>query len=88
MKRTIRVEERLDSTRRYTAGGTFGVTTNLFFIACQLVAAFAIKQLFLKSHEEDNKSREDGTPAALTCAACGCHQNFHLRVVVFEARST
>ncbi|CAA0828423.1 Mini zinc finger protein 2 [Striga hermonthica] len=28
---------------------------------------------------------EDGTAGALTCAACGCHRNFHRRRVEAEA---
>ncbi|CAI0388502.1 unnamed protein product [Linum tenue] len=27
---------------------------------------------------------EEGTTAALTCAACGCHRNFHRREVDTE----
>ncbi|MFS8031952.1 putative transcription factor ZF-HD family [Helianthus anomalus] len=27
---------------------------------------------------------EEGTEASLTCAACGCHRNFHRRVVETE----
>ena len=30
---------------------------------------------------------EDGTSGALTCAACGCHRNFHRREVQMEAVS-
>ncbi|KAJ4823938.1 mitotic fidelity of chromosome transmission- protein [Turnera subulata] len=29
-------------------------------------------------------SGEEGTTAALTCAACGCHRNFHRREVETE----
>ncbi|KAK2994632.1 hypothetical protein RJ640_025686 [Escallonia rubra] len=29
-------------------------------------------------------SGEEGTEEALTCAACGCHRNFHRRVVETE----
>ncbi|KAI4352576.1 hypothetical protein L6164_006814 [Bauhinia variegata] len=29
-------------------------------------------------------SGEEGTSAALTCAACGCHRNFHKREVNTE----
>uniref|UniRef100_A0A0C9QV83 TSA: Wollemia nobilis Ref_Wollemi_Transcript_7252_1105 transcribed RNA sequence n=1 Tax=Wollemia nobilis TaxID=56998 RepID=A0A0C9QV83_9CONI len=31
-------------------------------------------------------SGEEGTPAALKCAACNCHRNFHRREVEGEAR--
>ncbi|KAJ0692560.1 putative transcription factor ZF-HD family [Helianthus annuus] len=34
---------------------------------------------FMASNEE-----EEGTEALLTCAACGCHRNFHRRVVETE----
>ncbi|KAI6700560.1 hypothetical protein NL676_014884 [Syzygium grande] len=27
---------------------------------------------------------EEGTNAALICAACGCHRNFHKRLVIAE----
>ena len=32
-------------------------------------------------------SGEEGTSAALTCAACGCHRNFHKREVETEVAS-
>ncbi|KAL7608130.1 mini zinc finger protein 2 [Lactuca sativa] len=33
-------------------------------------------------------SEEEDTEASLTCAACGCHRNFHRRVVETEAVSS
>ncbi|PWA54607.1 ZF-HD homeobox protein, Cys/His-rich dimerization domain-containing protein [Artemisia annua] len=32
-------------------------------------------------------SEEEDTEGSLTCAACGCHRNFHRRVVETEAAS-
>nr|GMD63234.1 mini zinc finger protein 2-like [Ipomoea batatas] len=81
-------ENWLDSTRRYTASTTSRVTTIVRYGECQRNYAATTGGHVLDGCLEFMASGEEGTPAALTCAACGCHRSFHRQVVVSVATST
>ncbi|XP_062104753.1 mini zinc finger protein 2-like [Humulus lupulus] len=53
---------------------------------CQKNHAAGVGGYAVDGCREFMASGEEGTTAALTCAACGCHRNFHRREV--EASST
>ncbi|XAR51740.1 hypothetical protein NMG60_11006457 [Bertholletia excelsa] len=52
---------------------------------CQKNHAAAIGGYAVDGCREFMASGEEGTNNALTCAACGCHRNFHRREVETEA---
>ncbi|XP_043726011.1 mini zinc finger protein 2-like [Telopea speciosissima] len=51
---------------------------------CQKNHAASIGGYAVDGCREFMASGEEGTTAALKCAACGCHRNFHRREVVTE----
>ncbi|XP_022751923.1 mini zinc finger protein 2-like [Durio zibethinus] len=51
---------------------------------CQKNHAAAVGGYAVDGCREFMASGEEGTSAALTCAACGCHRNFHRREVETE----
>nr|GMC74242.1 mini zinc finger protein 3-like [Ipomoea batatas] len=71
---------RKDLTRRNT-GGVSGATTSVRYAECQRNHAANIGGYAVDGCREFMPSGGDGTAAALTCAACGCHRNFHRRDV-------
>ncbi|GFY87029.1 mini zinc finger 2 [Actinidia rufa] len=54
---------------------------------CQRNHAASIGGHAVDGCREFMASGEEGTNSALTCAACGCHRNFHRREVETEATS-
>ncbi|XP_039003714.1 mini zinc finger protein 2-like [Hibiscus syriacus] len=51
---------------------------------CQKNHAAGVGGYAVDGCREFMASGEEGTAAALTCAACGCHRNFHRREVEAE----
>ncbi|XP_022740047.1 mini zinc finger protein 2-like [Durio zibethinus] len=51
---------------------------------CQKNHAASVGGYAVDGCREFMASGEEGTTAALTCAACGCHRNFHRREVETE----
>ncbi|KAI3716999.1 hypothetical protein L1987_68288 [Smallanthus sonchifolius] len=51
---------------------------------CQRNHAANVGGYALDGCREFMAASEEGTEASLTCAACGCHRNFHRRVVETE----
>ncbi|KAJ7970985.1 Mini zinc finger protein [Quillaja saponaria] len=51
---------------------------------CQKNHAAGVGGYAVDGCREFMASGEEGTSAALTCAACGCHRNFHRREVETE----
>ena len=49
---------------------------------CQRNHAASIGRHAVDGCREFLAEGEEGTPAALLCAACGCHRSFHRRMVV------
>nr|GLL18525.1 mini zinc finger protein 3-like [Ipomoea trifida]GMC48338.1 mini zinc finger protein 2-like [Ipomoea batatas]GMC52645.1 mini zinc finger protein 2-like [Ipomoea batatas]GMC54498.1 mini zinc finger protein 2-like [Ipomoea batatas] len=77
MKKT-KVVVRRDMTRRNT--GAPGTTNNnVRYVECQRNHAANLGGYAVDGCREFMASGEEGTTAALTCAACGCHRNFHRR---------
>ena len=54
---------------------------------CQKNHAASVGGYAVDGCREFMASGEEGTTGALTCAACGCHRNFHRREVETEAVS-
>ncbi|PHT88361.1 Mini zinc finger protein 1 [Capsicum annuum] len=65
--------------RRNTS--TTSSTRNIRYVECQRNHAANIGGYAVDGCREFMASGEEGTTAALTCAACGCHRNFHRREV-------
>lgn len=66
--------------RRNTSGSSTRAR-NIRYVECQRNHAANIGGYAVDGCREFMASGEDGTNAALTCAACGCHRNFHRREV-------
>ncbi|XP_055828150.1 mini zinc finger protein 1-like [Solanum dulcamara] len=66
---------------RRNTGGSSTRTRNIRYVECQRNHAANIGGYAVDGCREFMASGEDGTTAALTCAACGCHRNFHRREV-------
>lgn len=54
---------------------------------CQRNHAAGVGGYAVDGCREFMPSGEEGTPGALSCAACGCHRNFHRREVETEVAS-
>ena len=52
---------------------------------CQRNLALHIGGYALDGCREFMASEAEGTEGALICAACGCHQSFHRRIIESEA---
>lgn len=60
------------------------VVRTVRYAECQKNHAANIGGYAVDGCREFMASGEEGTNAALTCAACGCHRNFHRREVETE----
>ncbi|KAK3027437.1 hypothetical protein RJ639_042077 [Escallonia herrerae] len=60
---------------------TTSVSRTVRYGECQKNHAASIGGYAVDGCREFMASGEDGTNAALSCAACGCHRNFHRREV-------
>ncbi|GJY15800.1 mini zinc finger protein 2-like protein [Tanacetum coccineum] len=61
------------------------VRIHVSFGECQRNIALHIGGYALDGCREFMASEAEGTDGALICAACGCHQSFHRRIVESEA---
>ncbi|VFQ86637.1 unnamed protein product [Cuscuta campestris] len=69
-----------DMTRRNTgAPPTSSANNNVRYAECQRNHAANIGGHAVDGCREFMPCGAEGTAAALTCAACGCHRNFHRR---------
>ncbi|CAK9162908.1 unnamed protein product [Ilex paraguariensis] len=57
------------------------------YAECQKNHAASIGGYAVDGCREFMANGEEGTAGALTCAACGCHRNYHRRVVETEVVS-
>ncbi|KAK8587442.1 hypothetical protein V6N13_086429 [Hibiscus sabdariffa] len=57
---------------------------NVRYMECQKNHAASIGGYAVDGCREFMASDAEGTTGALTCAACGCHRNFHRREVETE----
>ncbi|KAL1541620.1 mitotic fidelity of chromosome transmission-related protein [Salvia divinorum] len=63
------------------------VTQTVRYGECQKNHAIDIGGYAVDGCREFMAGGAEGTAAALSCAACGCHRNFHRREVDREVRS-
>ncbi|KAL6181622.1 hypothetical protein ACLB2K_048273 [Fragaria x ananassa] len=87
MKKQQVVVRRDGSSRRSSSSTSSSVVRTVRYGECQKNHAANIGGYAVDGCREFMASGEDGTAEALTCAACGCHRNFHRREVDTE-RST
>ncbi|GKU97182.1 hypothetical protein SLE2022_278600 [Rubroshorea leprosula] len=60
------------------------ISTSVRYRECQKNHAASVGGYAVDGCREFMASGEDGTAAALNCAACGCHRSFHRREVDTE----
>ncbi|KAG2679259.1 hypothetical protein I3760_11G043300 [Carya illinoinensis] len=80
-KRQVVVKKDYSSGRSSTTSSSVVRTR---YAECQKNHAANIGGYALDGCREFMASGEDGSNAALSCAACGCHRNFHRREVETE----
>ncbi|KAL6324964.1 hypothetical protein AAG906_019872 [Vitis piasezkii] len=74
---------RRDEPSRSSANSSFTVRS-VRYGECQKNHAAGVGGYAVDGCREFMASGEEGTSSALTCAACGCHRNFHRREVETE----
>ncbi|KAL6175506.1 hypothetical protein ACLB2K_052146 [Fragaria x ananassa] len=77
MKKQQVVVRRDGSSRRSSSSTSSSVVRTVRYGECQKNHAANIGGYAVDGCREFMASGEDGTAEALTCAACGCHRNFH-----------
>ncbi|XP_018483910.1 mini zinc finger protein 3-like [Raphanus sativus] len=77
-KRQVVIKQRKSS---YT---TTSSTSNVRYVECQKNHAANLGGYAVDGCREFMARGGEGTDDALTCAACGCHRNFHRREVQTE----
>ncbi|KAF3497125.1 hypothetical protein DY000_02055071 [Brassica cretica] len=77
-KRQVVIKQRKNS---YT---TTSSSSKVRYVECQKNHAANIDGYAVDGCREFMASGSEGTNDALTCAACGCHRNFHRREVETE----
>ncbi|KAK3406310.1 mini zinc finger protein 3-like [Eucalyptus grandis] len=82
MKKRQVVVKRDGSTRNCTTSSS--AVRSVRYAECQKNHAAGIGGYAVDGCREFMASGEEGTSDALTCAACGCHRNFHRREVETE----
>ncbi|KAL8160948.1 hypothetical protein V2J09_012437 [Rumex salicifolius] len=82
----MRGDQEEDEYSRNVPGSSFTVRS-VRYGECQRNHAAGIGGYALDGCREFMESGEDGTEAALVCAACGCHRSYHRRVVETEVVS-
>ncbi|KZV50186.1 mini zinc finger protein 2-like [Dorcoceras hygrometricum] len=79
MKKRQMVLRRNDQSHRNSANSSLLVRT-VRYVECQKNHAANVGGYAVDGCREFLAAGEEGTSSALTCAACGCHRNFHRRV--------
>ncbi|CAA0826836.1 Mini zinc finger protein 3 [Striga hermonthica] len=69
---------------RYQRSSSNHITRTVRYAECQKNHAANIGGYAVDGCREFMAGGPDDTPAALSCAACGCHRNFHRREVESE----
>ncbi|OAY56810.1 mini zinc finger protein 2 [Manihot esculenta] len=81
-KRQVVVRREEPSSRRSSSSSI--TIRSVRYGECQKNHAANVGGYAVDGCREFMASGEEGTDAALTCAACGCHRNFHRREVETE----
>ncbi|EXB31976.1 hypothetical protein L484_013609 [Morus notabilis] len=80
MRKRQVVVRRSEEPLRSSANSSMSVR-NVRYGECQKNHAAGVGGYAVDGCREFMASGEEGTSGALTCAACGCHRNFHRREV-------
>ncbi|XP_051117707.1 mini zinc finger protein 2-like [Andrographis paniculata] len=83
-KRQVVLRRSDDNISRNCTNSSFAVRT-VRYMECQRNHAANVGGYAVDGCREFMPCGEEGTSGALTCAACGCHRNFHRREVEVEA---
>lgn len=83
MRKRQVVVRRSEEPSRSSTTSSFTIR-NVKYGECQKNHAAGVGGYAVDGCREFMASGEEGTAAALTCAACGCHRNFHRREVETE----
>ncbi|XP_020203791.1 mini zinc finger protein 2 [Cajanus cajan] len=78
-KRQVAVKR--EEPARSSNNSTLRTVTTVTYGECQKNLALHIGGYALDGCGEFMANGAEGTAAAMTCAACGCHKNFHRRAV-------
>ncbi|KAG8379187.1 hypothetical protein BUALT_Bualt07G0062200 [Buddleja alternifolia] len=70
----------------YQRSSSSPIVRTIRYVECQKNHAANIGGYAVDGCREFMAGGEDGTAAALSCAACGCHRNFHRREVENEIK--
>ncbi|KAM5570762.1 mini zinc finger protein 3-like [Rosa sericea] len=84
MKKQQVVVRRDGSSRRSSSSTSSSMVRTVRYGECQKNHAANIGGYAVDGCREFMASGQEGTAEALTCAACGCHRNFHRREVETE----
>ncbi|KAL3526525.1 hypothetical protein ACH5RR_011181 [Cinchona calisaya] len=84
MKKRQVVLKRDEYSRNSTKNSSRVTVKNVRYGECQKNHAAGVGGYAVDGCREFMPTGEEGTDAALTCAACGCHKNFHRREVETE----
>ncbi|PON67316.1 ZF-HD homeobox protein, Cys/His-rich dimerization domain containing protein [Trema orientale] len=79
--RKRQVVVRREEASRNSAVAAAAAVRSVRYGECQKNHAAGVGGYAVDGCREFMASGEEGTTAALTCAACGCHRNFHRREV-------
>ncbi|CAK9186101.1 unnamed protein product [Ilex paraguariensis] len=82
MKKLQLVQKR-DETSKSSTNSSVTIR-NVRYAECQKNHAAGVGGYAVDGCREFMANGEEGTTGALTCAACGCHRNFHRREVQTE----
>ncbi|XP_040988581.1 mini zinc finger protein 3-like [Juglans microcarpa x Juglans regia] len=84
MKKRQVVVKKDSSSGRSSSTTSSSVVRTVRYAECQKNHAANIGGYAVDGCREFMASGEDGSNGALSCAACGCHRNFHRREVETE----
>ncbi|GLT36177.1 hypothetical protein SLA2020_105710 [Shorea laevis] len=79
-KRQVVLRRAAEEPSRNSTASSF-TFRSVRYAECQKNHAAGVGGYAVDGCREFMASGEEGTTAALTCAACGCHRNFHRREV-------
>ncbi|XP_057951854.1 mini zinc finger protein 3-like [Malania oleifera] len=83
-KQRVVVKRGVGSGRESSNTSSSSTARSIRYVECQKNHAANIGGYAVDGCREFMASGAEGTTSALTCAACGCHRNFHRREVEAE----
>ncbi|XP_052197742.1 mini zinc finger protein 2-like [Diospyros lotus] len=79
-KRQVVLKRAEPAPRNSSTASSLNLRSTVRYGECQRNHAAGIGGYAVDGCREFMASGEEGTTAALTCAACGCHRSFHRRI--------